>query len=131
MKLNEQLQIGDFVKHKELNKIMTVEELRRDGTVVLLDGLQASVEDIEPIPLTVEILEKNFKPFEFEGQTYYDYSTDFADVSISEFTDGLWEVKIDEIEFGGLPTWKMYVCDVHQLQHAFRMACIFDVNIKI
>ena len=59
MKLNE-LQIGDFVKHKELNKIVTVEELRRDNTVVLSDGLQASVENIEPIPLTVEILEKNF-----------------------------------------------------------------------
>lgn len=82
---------------------------------------------LEPIPLTAEILEKNFTQ---HSRYKYDYCTDYFDLYITEYTDGLWCITVDEIEMGGLPTWKMYVSDVHELQHALRL-CRIEKEIEL
>ena len=69
------------------------------------------------IPLTEEILEKNF---ERDEERFVDCN-EFREIEITEYNDGMWQVVIDEIEMSDLPTWKMYVCDVHQLQHALKL----------
>jgi hypothetical protein len=81
--------------------------------------------NVKPIPITPEILEKNFTYdsfgfFYFFGDTYLD---------IKEYTDGLWQVKVDEI-MSSLPAWRMFVINVHELQHALRLAGI-DKEITI
>lgn len=90
-------------------------------------------ECISPIPLTPEILEKNFNSTEIPDDPYGAYfyeSNEYIEVYIKEYTDGLWEVVVDEIEFSSLPTWKMYVSNVHEIQHALRL-CGFNKEIII
>lgn len=90
--------------------------------------------EIQPIPLTPEILEKNFSfnPCNDEGATeHYYWCGDYIDVVITEYTDDLWEIEVEEIETdGGFRTWKMYVSDVHELQHALRL-CGFEREIEL
>lgn len=86
-------------------------------------------------PLTSEILEKNFdsEKVDFEGRTVETLYTDhneFYEITISEYIGELWEVEIDEIKFSSPTIWKMYVCNVHELQHALRLRNI-NKEIKI
>lgn len=104
-----------------------------DGEVESAEGVINDIDQVEPIPLTAEILEKNFdsEKVDFEGHhigTRYTDHNEFREITIHEYNDGLWEVEIDEVEFSSLPTWKMYVCDVHELQHALRL---YGVNKEI
>ena len=104
-----------------------------DGEVESAEGVINDIDQVKPIPLTAEILEKNFDSdkVDFEGRnidTRYTDHNEFREITIHEYNDGLWEVEIDEVEFSSLPTWKMYVCDVHELQHALRL---YGINKKI
>ena len=104
---------GENVQVKEIhaNDYITV-----DGGIVPM---------FEPIPLTAEILEKNFNSIEnLPYRCRYYYNTDYTEVDITEYTDGIWQVVVDEVEMSCLPTWKMYVSYVHELQHALRLVGI-------
>lgn len=122
MKANE-LMIGDWVSYKG-KMPCKITALCKDRAVVDNDTKQdwgIDYDNLTPISLTAEILEKNFTQ---HSRYKYDYCTDYFDLYITEYTDGLWCVTVDEIEMGGLPTWKMYVSDVHELQHALRLCGI-------
>lgn len=119
--------------------ICIVDEIRVDNTVVLtalntdvtsIDGDQVSVDEITPIPLTAEILEKNFltQRGEWTEPVLYFFGDDYIEIYIKEYTEGIWEVVIDEVEMSCLPSWRMYVSNVHQLQHALRL-CNIDKEI--
>ena len=63
---SKELMVGDFMLYND--DICIVDEIRVDNTAVLtalntdvtsIDGDQVSVDEIMPIPLTAEILEKN------------------------------------------------------------------------
>ena len=77
-------------------------------------------------PITEQILDKNFKDIAEPHQMIYGgrwvYYDEYFEVEITEYTDGLWQVQVDEIEMSGLPTWRMYVSNVHELQQALRLA---------
>lgn len=133
MKTNE-LMLGDWVIHGfgfngkvteiDLNVVTIYDQGLDDG-----DGhceVTFAWNEVKPIPITAEILKKNFD-VQCDSYTYY---TDYTELEIREYTDGLWEVVIDEIEMSGLPTWKMYVSNVHELQHALRL-CGIDKEIII
>lgn len=130
MKVNE-LMIGDWVKFDE--DICSVDEVRLDGTVVLtsmntdltsIDGSQVEDEEIEPIPLTPEILEKNGFKFEQQG------SLEVAILKMKNrhpitleyigWSDGRWSIQ----------QHRLVVKYVHELQHALRL-CGIDKEIKI
>lgn len=64
-----------------------------------------------------------------EGECFGLYD-DYYEVEITEYTDGLWQVQVNEIEMGNLPTWRMYVSNVHELQHALRL-CKIDKEIEL
>ena len=127
MKANE-LMIGDWVldtefERNEPDRIGIVED---DGRVWLKNrNSYQSVTYCEPIPLTPEILEKNF---ELKGERYY-CGDEFNDIDINEYTDGLWEVTVWNVEIGMLDC-KAYVCCVHELQHVLRL-CEIDKEIEI
>ena len=67
---------------------------------------------IEPIPLTREILEKNFTK---NGNRYGIYE-DFYDFELHEYTDGMWQAVYHNCEVSGVPDDQSSVCFVHQLQ---------------
>ena len=75
---------------------------------------------LQPIPLTPEILEKNFgRALEFNGCFFG--GNDFYELMIHEVNDGTWIVKHDNIEFSCIPRQQVLVGYVHELQHAFRL----------
>ena len=125
MKANE-LMIGDWVYDT-----ITQSNIKVWAFNFLSVSDRQLAEALEPISLTDEILEANFSWFENKNhERVYECTNDYIDAYISLYTDGLWEVTVDEVEFSGLPTWKMYVSYVHELQHALRLANI-DKEIEL
>lgn len=126
MKANE-VMLGDWVMLTDPihnGEKVQVKEIHTDCYITVDGGI---VPMFEPIPLTKEIVEKNFSFFPYNGEgaiEHYYLLDDYYDVEISEYTDGLWEVVVDEVEMSDMPTWKMYVCHVHELQHAMRLVGI-------
>ena len=127
MKANE-LMIGDWVELTDpINngEKVQVKEIHGDGYITV-DG--AITKMFESIPLTAEILERNFNGADPYG--FYFFGDEYIEVYIKEYTDGLWRVEVDEVEMSGLPSWRMYVSDVHQLQHALRL-CEIEKEIEL
>ncbi len=98
-------------------------------TVTYVNGKQWFVElpldGVRPIPLSDKILDENFdREQTAEGNSRWVLQTLYFDVSITEETDGLYKIIKDEVEFSSLGSWYMYVCNVHELQHAFHLAGI-------
>ena len=125
MKANE-LMIGDLVQVpclidnvEHYDAWCKVKQLR-DCDLDVIGFKELKYNEIMPIPLTAEILEKNFNGADPYG--IYFFGDEYIEVYIREYTDGLWRVEVDEVEMGGLPTWKMYVSNIHELQHALRLA---------
>ena len=127
------LMIGDWVKNPdgELCKVCMIDGrfsdyvstdnyAHDDGTLY-----DYAVKELNPIPITAEILDKNFIQDKLKsGEPQWVNYTDYVELHISEYTDGLYEILVDEVEMSGLPTWLMYVSGVHQLQHALRLVGI-------
>lgn len=122
MKANE-LMIGDWVMYRgepiiifEIDEYYERVNTEPDG----YDSIRCiELSDLQPIPITAEILKKNFT-YDSYGFFYF-FGDNYLD--IKEHTDGLWQVKVDEI-MSSLPTWRMFVINVHELQHILRLAGI-------
>lgn len=117
----EELMIGDWVKISHLNKIGKVYRIDRangkgNGFAAVIDG-DYYEGNLEPIPLTSEILEKN--GFEYKGKELGLYGVTIAphyvrdDVPFEVFCDGepfaIWFKEPINIKY------------IHQLQHALRL----------
>jgi hypothetical protein len=81
-------------------------------------------EYLEPIPLTPEILEKNF-----EKKTFYGIYDDYFDLDIWEYSDGLYIVTYHSCEFN-IPDQTIHLSWVHELQH-FMRHCGIEKEITI
>lgn len=118
------LMIGDLVQFDE--DTCVIEELRVDGTAVLVamntgltsvDGDQVDVDELSPIPITNDILEKNTVTTHGFTGTHYWFKVDtcwvrpFGDCFLFSFLNGVNEVSL-KIDF------------VHELQHALRISGI-------
>lgn len=85
---------------------------------------------LEPIPITPEILEKNFgkalNGCYFEGNEFYE-------LMIHEVNDDTWIIKHDDIEFSSIPRQQVMVGYVHECQRALRCFGLFELanNFKI
>ena len=126
------LMTGDYVRHKKTKDIIWIFEIDNDRKVINNepDGYcserNISINDVEPIPLTPEILEKNgferapqvsdIEPFDTdeEGNKHYSYNKTFW----GWFQPG----NIFCIPANGMG-W-LYLKYVHQLQHALRLCGI-------
>ena len=83
------------------------------------DGLDR----IDPIPLTEEILVKNgFVGVELTDS--YELNTDYYEIEVWNYSDGLWVVNVHWIELSSTPESKATVSYVHQLQHLLRLCGI-------
>lgn len=136
----KELMLFDFVRRKKDGKVMTVVELRYAETIAAItpdDVYYGDMEDyheseIEPIPLTPEILEKNgFEKTRGMGETIYTFSdnTEYYAIAIDEYSDTIWRVEYTNCEFN-FPLIRNMVCYVHELQHCLKLVGI-DKEITI
>lgn len=130
MKANE-LMIGDWVLYNETpQQILEISGIE-DEVYLETDELVHQSE-IQPIPLTPEILEKNW--FEKQWQDNYEYFDDDENLNItfhsknSNYTNGAYDY-ID-IEKGCLTINEMPIAFVHELQHALRL-CESEKEIEL
>lgn len=83
--------------------------------------------DVERIPITPEILEKNFENREVRilagTKTHYCLVNDYFALAVSEYTDSTWEVEYTNCE-AHFPLIRNLVGYVHELQHALRLCGI-------
>ena len=142
MKATE-LMVGDYVIRKNVPKeLLVVDAIDSIRNIVYLDldglGITEKIENIEPIPLTREILKKNG----FTGGEYKSYTGDVwhlkeegfrkIGLTMSRKESTLWGEKIkplspDSIGYNfAVPNIKF----VHELQHALRL-CGIDKKITI
>lgn len=118
------LMIGDLVYIHEPecrgHRIDSIDEL--DGQVGA-DGEVYDECDIRPISLTEEILVKNgFVGVELTDS--YELNTDYYEIEVWNYSDGLWVVNVHWIELSSTPESKATVSYVHQLQHLLRLCGI-------
>lgn len=132
----EELQLGDIVTTTPSGMPIKVVAIHRKKVAyhACTDRFSwVRIGLLQPIPLTAEILGKNFKSKELPDDPYGAYffgGNDYIEVNIKEYTDGLWQVDVDEIEMGGMRGWRMYVSYVHELQHIIRL-CEIDKEIEL
>lgn len=135
MKANE-LMLFDLIRRKKDGKSMTVVELRYAETIAAItpdDVYYGDMEDyheseIEPIPLTPEILEKNFKEYLPGINLMYQLKGPYFAMNEegNQWVFGL--VKEDGEKSCRYPLVK--ITYVHELQHAIRLCGIF-LDIKL
>lgn len=119
----EDLMIGDWVKHSITGQIGKVYRICGNEYIAFIDG-DTSSELVEPILLTLEILEKN--EILYEKQSFYYVIEDVEDLEctyyIQQVLQGDWAIGVD---IGA------YDCSVfarvkyvHELQHALKLCGI-------
>jgi hypothetical protein len=116
----EELMIGDWVQGFLPDTYSEVVGIPNEKRVAIMVGgayMEVSDEDIQPVPLTPEILEKNFG--KAVGGKFFD-GDDYEELYICEVSDSIWLVRCDNVEFSSIPSEQVMVSHVHQLQHALR-----------
>ena len=122
------LMIGDWVKVDQTTETVKARVLGvyKDGINYEVDysGVRATnqihTDYVSPIELTEEILVKNG----FVGVPLtdsYELNTDYYEIEVWNYSDGLWVVNVHWIEFSSTPESKATVSYVHELQHLFRL----------
>lgn len=128
MKANE-LQIGDYVNYRgQIIKVTSLYDKGGSNEVGWSDkeSVWVNADNVEPIPLTPEILEKNGFEKVYDKYKLPNYRikwNSYTDLYFTVFTgvDGYWNPIGLNVITGGLPATVDYV---HQLQHALRLCGI-------
>ncbi len=125
MKANE-LMIGDWVRN-DLGEYQTVVELRESGAMLAYNDIYP-YDAIEPIPITPEILEKNFREYLPGINLMYQLKGPYFAMNEegNQWVFGL--VKEDGEKSCRYPLVK--ITYVHELQHALRL-CGIDKEIVL
>ena len=120
---NKDLMIGDFVRLKHTKKIVCVFEIDDDRDVINneSDGYCSEkniyIDDVEPIPITYEILEKNFAKDDCWLNAFYINDH----IHIYDTAEGFWNIQYLEL---------IEIRYVHELQHCLRL-CGFEKEIEL
>lgn len=127
----QDLMIGDWVEFIQSDGqgfYAQVEALINDG-IFSESGFYAD-NDVSPIPLTAEILEKNF-PKSHDIDYWVDGNFPIIGYSIPCHTDGnLPYVEVSIYDPARVMEFEMYLHYVHELQHALRL-CGFEKDIEL
>ena len=117
------LMIGDWVRN-DLGEIQRIEEIRQKDVMLSYNDYY-SYDEIDQIPLTTEILEKNG----FEKKTFYGIYDDYFDFDIREYSDGIYIATYHSCEFN-IPDQTIHLSWVHELQH-FMRHCGIEKEIEL
>lgn len=120
------LMIGNWVKN-DLGEIQRVVEIHDDEKIMLAYNDFYSADELEPIPLTAEILEKNFQEFLPGINLMYQLKGPYCAMNEGgQWVFGL--VKVDGENSARYPLVK--ISFVHELQNALRL-CEIEKEIKL
>ena len=86
------------------------------------------IDEIEPITLTPEILEKI--GMARSGSYYINTESDYYELLAYEINDGTWHINYHCTEFSDIPDQSINVFYVHQIQNFFRL-CGIEKEIKL
>lgn len=118
MKANE-LTVGDFFLYK--GNVVEIVSIDGGTETVWIDGKKVSalrkIDDLQPIPLTPETLEKNgfkYNPF---GTGFYECKTEYGNITCTKILD-CWLFYIND---NMIPNHFHYL---HELQHALKLCGI-------
>jgi len=132
-----ELTIGNWVRNKRTKELICIFEIDGYRNVINneADGYcsekNISIDEIEPIPLTAEILKQNgFEVKVVNGVNMYVLSTDYYDLEVHEYSDTIFYSTYYDCECGG-PEEARYTSYVHQLQQFMKMTCGIDKDIYI
>ena len=129
MKATE-LMLGDWVFNTQNNKPEQVQEILTGNDIdyaVMLDYRDIyNEDDIEPIPLTAEILKAN--GFEPRDEHFY-LSDDYYDIDVWQYSDGIWIVRYDCCEMN-MPSEQWTISYLYELQQ-FMRHCKIDKTIEL
>lgn len=122
MKANE-LIIGCLVTSKKWRekpfKITRINDSGKYYCGITAEGSQVGpflIEELVPIPLTAEILEKNGFETEDAKDGGFVLCDDFYDIFIYEWSDSIWVVRYESTEMN-IPFEQATMSYVHELQH--------------
>lgn len=127
----EEICIGDWFRMTTDPAPFRITDIETDNPCCFVygdDGFKVDAASLDPIPLTRELMDLNFGKKDEYGNRVY--SIDFIDIYVSEIPEGIWDIRIDEVEMNGLPEWRMFASYVHELQHALRLAGV-DKEIEL
>ena len=126
MKANE-LMIGDWVCCTDPTpfKIEAITIIDTPEYVTGSDGFDVEIADLQPIPLTKEILEENG----FEKKIHYGIFDDYYDFELWEYSDGIWLTTYHNCEVS-LPDEQVFISFVNELQH-FLTHCGIEKEIEL
>ena len=124
MKANE-LMLGDWATSKKWRekpfKITRINDSGKYYYGITAEGSQVGpflIEELEPIPLTAEILEKN--GFRNIGGHWYDDAADNYELEIEAYCDSIWRIFYHSTKFN-IGDERVFVCHIHELQHALHL----------
>ena len=129
------LMVGDYVYSTFSDKPCKIQYIKLSehgyGSVQVtgVDGVKDIV-SLSPIPLTTEILDKNFEKDKYENYTYYEINDDFCirnnfgRIYLAQWIDS-------ECSLTQYPKLIIYLESVEQLQHALRLCGINDKEIVL
>lgn len=133
----KELAIGNWVKFPYgIDKIIDLPYVEGKGMCASFAAsatlFPVPVEDLEPIEITPEILEKNgfeFHSFMSDYPADYVLAEDYYSIIVNEVTDGLYQFKIFGEEIINT-TEIIHASYIHQLQNALTL-CGIDKEIKL
>lgn len=124
----QDIMIDDWVKVKYTQKPVKVKEIKQ--SCVYIEGNGYKYDEIESIPLTAEILEKNGfvsvgqEVYQWEDGNYYVwYEIDKCKLGIDQNNNTYFAENIS-------PVLRLTVINLHELQHALQL-CKIDKKIKL
>ena len=120
------LSVGDWVRYRDREwEVCSIYQFTKEVGLFRKDSqICESIEDIEPIPITAEILEKNGlirHKRDADNPKRIVFSNHFIMV-ITYTDDDWWRVLIYEEELSSRELFNGIIYSVHQLQHALRLA---------
>ena len=123
----KELSVGNWVKFPHgIDKIIDLPYVEGKGVCASFAAsatlFPVSIEDLEPIEITPEILEKNGWKFN-AAMSDYVLAEDYYSIIVNEVTDGLYQFKIDGEEIINT-TEIIHASYVHQLQNALTLCGI-------
>lgn len=116
MNLSE-LQLGDWVHVEGKKDPVQITSLACDGSIEVNNEYYCTIEDLSPVELTDEIVEKRFERVECR------YELPFGENGVGLVQLGHWEYQTNWCCFvNAFPhEMRMTVTYIHELQHIFRL----------
>ena len=116
-----ELMIGDWVlAYEHPIQVEVIYNNRR----IQANCIELCEDEFEPIPITAEILEKNF-----EKKTFYGIYDDYFDLYLREYSDSIYVATFHNCEMS-FPDQSITLSFVHELQH-FMNHCGIKKEIKL